>query len=635
MLPPYNNAKPVSESTITLRHPYRLERLRARLAMGIGLSILVHACILSLQFGIPGLALPGLELPWNKRRAQTPELTVRLADATPSAPPPEALPAAPLPEPPLEPKPRPKPAAEGLTLLSPMQPPEPAKPIAAPARPKAPAAKKAGKPKPPPPALAKQAGTAPARLITRTDRGDDDFVVPLPGPQEPSKPLATGADQAASVASVAQAAEPQPADTSASQAAENLSLQKQLAEAEAGRLLEAQRQAAIAAAQQLEEQKQEEQKQAQRAQEMSALAAQQREADAKQLAAENAARELAARESDIAKAEELARRQAAALVLQQQQAEAEKLREQLKLQQAREELARTQQLETQRQEEQKRQELARQQALQLAQQEQALKELEAQKRLQRQLQKQLQERAEEQAREQALEQAREQAHEQALAQARQKQQEELAARQKADALARQQAETPAAGNAAQQRERDLAAQAGAAAGAGNADGKPAPGFVLPKSLLGSDLASRALDQARKLDLLRGNPPVRRPEQEDRGRRRSLLGSIKEDVPLRMYVDSWRQKIERNGSLNYSQIAKGKARGDPVVTVAIRSDGSVEDIIINRSSGRADIDEAVRRIVRVNARYSAFPPNIAEKYDVIEIRRIWNFEETLKILEEVL
>jgi hypothetical protein len=47
-----------------------------------------------------------------------------------------------------------------------------------------------------------------------------------------------------------------------------------------------------------------------------------------------------------------------------------------------------------------------------------------------------------------------------------------------------------------------------------------------------------------------------------------------------------------------------------------------------------VDEAVRRIVQVNARYSAFPPNIAARYDVIEIRRVWSFDEVLKLIEEV-
>ncbi|HTD04231.1 energy transducer TonB [Undibacterium sp.] len=602
----------MSEPTITARNPYRPEQIRARLGMGIGLSLLVHALILSLQFGIPGLALPGLELPWNKRHAQAPELTVQIEDM-PAPPPAEPLAVSP----PVD-LPPPAPMTGGFTLVAPVKPPEPVAVAPTPPKPKpAAAVKKAGKPgRPPPLPREAETATAPPRVITRIDDSDDKFVVPVPSLEEPEKPAA-----------VAQLSEPPVADISASKPAEDLSLQKQVAEAEARRLQEAQerkladeakRQAAALAAQ-----KQDELKQAQRAQEMIALAASQQESNARRLAQENEARE---RQKAEQLAQEAVNQQAAALALQKQQealqqqarqlAEADKARELLKMQLAREETARAQQLEIQRREELKRQEQLRLQVVQLAQQqERALKERQAMEL-------------------EARKQAEELARQQAAAQARQKQLDELAARQRADELAaRQQAE--AASAAAQQRERDLAAQAGAAASSGTADGKPASGFTLPKSLLGSDLASRALDQAKKLDLLRGNPPLRRLDDEDKGRRRSILGGIKEDVPLRMYVDSWRQKIERNGNLNYSQIAKDKARGDPVVTVAIRSDGSVEEIIINRSSGRADIDEAVRRIIRVNARYSAFPPNIAAKYDVIEIRRVWNFDETLKILEEML
>jgi hypothetical protein len=43
---------------------------------------------------------------------------------------------------------------------------------------------------------------------------------------------------------------------------------------------------------------------------------------------------------------------------------------------------------------------------------------------------------------------------------------------------------------------------------------------------------------------------------------------------------------------------------------------------------------VRQIVRLNARYAQFPPNIASRYDVIDIRRIWRFDDALKLLEEL-
>jgi TonB family protein len=176
--------------------------------------------------------------------------------------------------------------------------------------------------------------------------------------------------------------------------------------------------------------------------------------------------------------------------------------------------------------------------------------------------------------------------------------------------------------------------AGSAGTNATGSGDKTAAFVLPQSLLSSDLANRSREQARGLDLLRGTPPLPRADTEERPRRRSVLGSAEKDIQLRMYIDSWKQKIERNGNLNFSQTSRDKARGDPVVTVAIRSDGSVEDITIHRSSGRADLDQAVRNIVRINARYAAFPPNIAAQYDVIEVRRVWNFDDGLRILEEL-
>ena len=70
--------------------------------------------------------------------------------------------------------------------------------------------------------------------------------------------------------------------------------------------------------------------------------------------------------------------------------------------------------------------------------------------------------------------------------------------------------------------------------------------------------------------------------------------------------------------------------DPLVTVAIRSDGSVESVTFVRSSGVAAIDEAIRRIVQSQAPYQAFPPGLAREFDVIEIRRTWHFDMAIRL-----
>ena len=68
----------------------------------------------------------------------------------------------------------------------------------------------------------------------------------------------------------------------------------------------------------------------------------------------------------------------------------------------------------------------------------------------------------------------------------------------------------------------------------------------------------------------------------------------------------------------------------MVTVAIRSDGSVESLTFVLSSGVAEVDEAIRRIVQANAIYPAFPPALGRQYDVIEIRRTWHFDTSIHL-----
>ena len=77
-------------------------------------------------------------------------------------------------------------------------------------------------------------------------------------------------------------------------------------------------------------------------------------------------------------------------------------------------------------------------------------------------------------------------------------------------------------------------------------------------------------------------------------------------------------------------AKTKEYVDPVVTVGLRSDGTVESVTINRSSGVPELDEAVKAIVKKLAPYSAFPPELAREYDIVEIRRVWTLDVAIRL-----
>jgi TonB family protein len=99
----------------------------------------------------------------------------------------------------------------------------------------------------------------------------------------------------------------------------------------------------------------------------------------------------------------------------------------------------------------------------------------------------------------------------------------------------------------------------------------------------------------------------------------------------MAAEGWRQKIEQNAPMDVLQAAKSGSYENPVVTVALRQDGSVESVVINRSSGVPAIDNAVRRIVMLLSPFAPFSSDLAVDYDVIEIRRVWTFDTALRLL----
>jgi periplasmic protein TonB len=108
-------------------------------------------------------------------------------------------------------------------------------------------------------------------------------------------------------------------------------------------------------------------------------------------------------------------------------------------------------------------------------------------------------------------------------------------------------------------------------------------------------------------------------------RRKFIGSRTQEYRFARYVEDWRQKIERVGDLNYPQGARDqRLHGKLVVTVAIRADGTVEQVAVNVPSGYKLLDEAARHIVQLAAPFGAFPPDIAKDVDILHITRTWTF-----------
>lgn len=136
---------------------------------------------------------------------------------------------------------------------------------------------------------------------------------------------------------------------------------------------------------------------------------------------------------------------------------------------------------------------------------------------------------------------------------------------------------------------------------------------------GRDLAESARAMAR----LEGEIAQNVDEYNKRPRRRNI-GARVEEYRFAQYVEDWRQKVERIGTLNYPEAARGKLYGALTLTVTIRNDGSVDKVEINRTSGHRILDDAARRIVQMASPYSPFPPDIRRDTDILEITRTWNF-----------
>jgi hypothetical protein len=114
------------------------------------------------------------------------------------------------------------------------------------------------------------------------------------------------------------------------------------------------------------------------------------------------------------------------------------------------------------------------------------------------------------------------------------------------------------------------------------------------------------------------------------RRGWLFGRADPNHDLVLYAEAMSRKIEMNMTFDMVREAVKQPHAQPIVTVAIRADGSVEKVTFVVSSGVAAIDESIRKVVASQAPYGAFPPALARQYDVIEIRRTWVFDIAIRL-----
>jgi len=111
-------------------------------------------------------------------------------------------------------------------------------------------------------------------------------------------------------------------------------------------------------------------------------------------------------------------------------------------------------------------------------------------------------------------------------------------------------------------------------------------------------------------------------------RRKYLNARTQEYKYAAYMDAWRAKVERIGNLNYPEEAKRRSlTGSLVLDVALNSDGSVNTIVVRRSSGHKLLDDAAVRIVEMSSPFTPFTADMKAETDILHITRTWIFNET--------
>ena len=150
----------------------------------------------------------------------------------------------------------------------------------------------------------------------------------------------------------------------------------------------------------------------------------------------------------------------------------------------------------------------------------------------------------------------------------------------------------------------------------------------------SDAEARDLVE-KSLEIARLEAQIARQHQAYQERpKRKFIGARTSEYRFAQYIDTWRQKIERIGNLNYP--AEAKARGIHAslqLTVAIKADGEVESVEVNRSSGHKFLDQAAIRIVRLAAPFERFPETIRADTDILHVTRTWSFTKGDQVVAE--
>ncbi|MCB1754439.1 MAG: energy transducer TonB [Gammaproteobacteria bacterium] len=139
-----------------------------------------------------------------------------------------------------------------------------------------------------------------------------------------------------------------------------------------------------------------------------------------------------------------------------------------------------------------------------------------------------------------------------------------------------------------------------------------------------------IDQRMEIARLTAELEAQLEEQAKRPRKTFLTARTRESASAE-YMHHWVERVERMGNLNYPDDARRqKLYGTLILVVGIRKNGTIEEIVVRRSSGHKLLDDAAKRIVALSAPFEPLSGKLAEETDILYITRTWEFKSNNSI-----
>ena len=143
----------------------------------------------------------------------------------------------------------------------------------------------------------------------------------------------------------------------------------------------------------------------------------------------------------------------------------------------------------------------------------------------------------------------------------------------------------------------------------------APDGANPEQPLAADAPA-----ARPVDSDTGEAQLRGPQRQELW----ITPDTRESI-IAPYLDGWRRRVERIGTLNYPTAAQRTGvQASPVLEVAIEADGQLAKAEIMTSSGYPDLDAAALAILKLASPFDPFPPDLAARYHTLRFAYEWQF-----------